>query len=148
MPFNLVTNILGSKLQLALLVAAALAVGSVYLYIKHLQSSIEKLEGDNIVLKTNNQVLKDNVEIMRQNVKELAKSNHENWKTVQSLLEERKAAQQAINNLAVATKNDREVIARLNKRLNDIIKDPSNDGVVAPALRETVRDVQETRRKP
>ncbi len=144
---NILTGILGSRLQLIALIAVVLVAGGVYFYIKHLQHSIEKLESDNTVLKTNNQVLKDNVEIMRQNVKELAKSNHENWKTVQSLLEERKAAQQAINNLAVATKNDREVIARLNKRLNEILQDPNNDGVVAPALRETIREIQETRRK-
>lgn len=122
-------------------------VGGAYFYVSGLQNKVQKLEADKLLLETNNAVLKDNVEVMRENVKTLATANHENWKTAQALIAERAEAQKAINNLSVATKNDRAVILKLNKKLDDIIKDPKNDGLVSPALRETVRDVQDTRRK-
>jgi tRNA A37 N6-isopentenylltransferase MiaA len=127
--------------------AIFILVGGSYFYVSGLQNKIQKLEADKLLLETNNQTLKDNVETMRENVKILAEANHENWKTAQALLQERAEAQKAINNLSVAAKNDRAVIVKLNNKLNEIIKDPKNDGIVSPALRETVRDVQDTRRR-
>jgi cell division protein FtsB len=152
---SLITSALGfaltgkTKLIIVAIAGALLlaAVGGAYIYVNKLKSTIAKLERDNAILTTNNEVLKENVAIMRDNVKALATANHENWKTAQALIAERAAAQAAINNLAVATKNDRDTINRLNGRLQEILKDPQNDGLVAPALRETVRDVQNTRRK-
>jgi hypothetical protein len=92
--------------------------------------------------------MQENNDVMKENMKRLATANFQNWTTAQQLLAERIEAQKAINTLAASRTNDRQTIDRLNKRLDALLKDPKNDGIVSPSLRETVRGIQQSRTQP
>lgn len=133
-------------------IAISIAVGallagavSLYAYTSKLSSKIKELETENAVLVSNNKIMQENNTVMKENMKRLATANHENWLTSQQLLAERIEAQKAINTLAASRANDKQTIERLNKRLEAMLKDPKNDGIVSPSLRETVREVQQSR---
>ena len=61
-------------------------------------------------------------------------------------MDERAPAQRAIGALAASELSNKNTILKLNEKLAKMITDPSNDGPVAPALKETVRDIQNSRK--
>jgi hypothetical protein len=113
--------------------------------VKMLTSTIENLQNEKGILIANSVILKSNNQVLQTNIQSLQSANSTNSQTIQKLIEERADAQQAINNLSATKLKDKKTIAALNKRLNDILSDPKNDGVVSPALRETIRDIQNLR---
>ena len=96
------------------------------------------LDVDNKILKENNGALKDGL-------KKLATANETNYNTAKSLLDERTKSVIAINNLAIANRLSNEKLDRLNVKIEDMLKDPKNDGPVAPVLREIIREIQKER---
>ena len=97
-----------------------------------------QLTVDNRILKENNTALKDGL-------KKLAVANQTNYDTAKQLLAERAKAAQAIANLAVANRRNGESLTRLNVKIEEMLKDPKNDGPVAPVLREVIREIQKER---
>jgi cell division protein FtsB len=129
-----------------LIIGAVLLGGGLLAWKYHsLTSEIESLTKDNGILTSNNKILQENNNVIKANMATLVDANKVNAATAQALVEERKQSQTAISTLANTTASDKAVIAKLNQKLKDLIKDPTNDGPLAPALRETVRQVQNTR---
>jgi len=148
---NTILSFLGtSKIKLIISAIVFGAVGmAIFLVVMHVSSLKEDLIKANTklaVLESNNKILQDNTEVLKENMKTFATANHTNWLTIQQLLTERSEAQKIISSLASATANDRHTISNLNKKLDELLKDPKNDGIVSPALRETVRDIQQSRK--
>ena len=119
----------------------AVILGTVY-YVHSLKKDIKTLTDDKNVLIANNSILKQNTAVLSANVKTCQSANTTNLDTIQKLTEERADSIKAINNLAASTLSDRKTISNLNAKLDDLLKDPKNDGIVSPALRETVRNIQ------
>jgi cell division protein FtsB len=132
----------GSQIKLIFLAVAATAilgtVGGTALYVRHLRGEVAELETDNRIYKQNNETLKKNVET-------LDKANTANFNTVQSLIADKAQASKAISQLAAMRQADNARFDRLNGRIQDMLKDPKNDGAVAPVLREVIREVQKAR---
>ena len=140
----------GSQVKaIAAAVAVALvlaAVGSVVWKFNSMSHQIDKLEQDKSGLMASNKILQQNVETVKENVKTVSESNAENLKTIKALMDERAPAQRAIGALAASELSNKNTILKLNEKLAKMITDPSNDGPVAPALKETVRDIQNGRK--
>jgi hypothetical protein len=131
----------------AVVVALALtAIGGTVYYIHHLKSEVAALEADKNTLEVNNKILQENNTVLKDNELKFTNANETNLRTVKSLITERAASQKVINDLAVAAQSDKQVIAGLNGKIDSMLKDPKNDGIVAPVLRETVRSIQNNRR--
>jgi predicted RNase H-like nuclease (RuvC/YqgF family) len=121
---------------------AAVAISGTLYYIHHLRTQVATLEEQKNTLEANNKILQENNIVLKDNAMKFSEANQTNLGTVKSLLSERAAAQKVINDLALASQNDKKVIASLNGKIDDMLKDPKNDGAVAPVLRETIRGVQ------
>lgn len=133
-------------IALGVLAGGILALALVFGWKYHkLLSEVKSLAADNATLTTNNKILQENNKVIKANTEVLIAANTTTASTAASLMDERKFAQIAISTLAASTVSDKAVITKLNQKLKDLIKDPSNDGPVSPALRETVRQVQNTR---
>lgn len=139
------------KIRLYLIVAA-LAVGatgifSAWFYISSLNKKIDALESANSTLTVDNKILLQNTEVLAENLKKMAEANSASEQTVKRLLKERSQAQAAVDKLAAEAAADRKIISNLNKKLDNLLADPKNDGIVSPALRETIRDIQAIRKQ-
>ena len=122
------------------------AVGGVVWKFNSMSHEIDKLEQDKSGLMASNKILQQNVETVKENIKTVSESNAENLKTIKALMDERAPAQRAIGALAASELSNKNTILKLNEKLAKMITDPSNDGPVAPALKETVRDIQNSRK--
>ena len=148
---GLIAGVGMSKFKLAVIVfLAAFLLTTVLgaaLYVRNLRSSVETLEKEKAELVASNSVLKDNNDVLRDNMKKLATANHTNYLTAQSLIKDKEAATKAISNLAAMRTADKAGYDRLTKKLEEMLKDPRNDGPVAPVLREVMREIQKERDK-
>ena len=123
----------------------AAAVGA-YFHISSLKKTIATLEDQNSSLTANNKILQSNNDVLKENNKKFSAANESNLNTVKSLMNDRAASQKIINDLASAALRDKTQIDGLNTKLQDMLKDPKNDGPVAPVLKETVRNIQGARK--
>lgn len=114
-------------------------------YIHSLKTDITALEKERDALVVNNKIYKENNDILKDGNSKLVIACNNNELTIQKLVTERKDAQRAIDVLSATSALDKQVISKLNVRLADLMKDPKNDGIVSPDLRETVRDIQNSR---
>ena len=96
---------------------------------------VEGLEVKVTQLQTDNAILKKNVET-------ITKVNETNVETNKKLLDERKDAQDAIAELAKQKTANKKKLDAANKRIDELLKDPKNNGTVAPVLRETIKSIQ------
>lgn len=151
---SIISDVLGGPFGQAKLIVTALAFGAIvasgiglYFYVGHLKSQVTTLEETQKTLEENNRILQVNVDTLKGNELKLSTANETNLGTIKSLLAERTLAQKVIDNLAVSDKSNRATIDQLNGHISALIKDPKNDGAVAPVLRETVRDIQTNRRQ-
>lgn len=135
------------QIKAALVGAAIAAAAGFGFYVHRLNVNIATLETEKTQLIANNKVLVENNKILKENVNQIIEANATTNKTVASLVAERQDASRAIANLAAATANDKQTIDKLKQDLTNLIKDPKNDGIVAPALRETVRSIQDGAKK-
>lgn len=135
----------GSKLKLiaaTIFVVALIACG---IYVKMLQRDIVDLTQQNKTLEINNTVLTGSVETLKHNQQTMLDVNDENQKTIKKLIAERQQAQKAIDDLARARESDKKALNEFKTKLEELLKDPKNDGIVSPALRETIRNIQNSR---
>lgn len=139
----------GSQVKLIILAVAATAilsaVGGTALYVRHLRSSVETLEKQKSDLIVDNKIFKDNNDVLKDNMKKLATANLTNYNTAQSLIADKAQSTRAIANLAAARVADRQSFDRLTGKIEAMLKDPKNDGPVAPVLREVIREIQKER---
>lgn len=151
--FSIIPTLLAMLPKIRLyLIVAALAVGatgifSAWFYISSLNKKIDALESANSTLTVDNKILLQNTEVLAENLKKMAEANSASEQTVKRLLKERSQAQAAVDKLAAEAAADRKIISNLNKKLDNLLADPKNDGIVSPALRETIRDIQAIRKQ-
>lgn len=136
----------GTKISVLLLVAALAVVGT-YISLKNLEirslnKQVTELHASNAKLTVDNTQLIENNKVLKANQKILTDANQVNQDTIQKLLNERAQSKQAIANLAAANQRGNEALDRLGKKIDDMLKDPQNDGLVAPILRETINQIQ------
>lgn len=123
----------------------AAAVGT-YFYVSSLNKTIQNLQDQKIALESSNKILQTNNDVLKENSKKFAAANENNLSTVKALINDRAASQKIINDLAAAALRDKTQIDGLNTQLQDMLKDPKNDGPLAPVLKETVRNIQKARK--
>ena len=130
---------IATKVMTAVLVGGLLFTGakctSVQLDLNKANKEVARLSTDNAQLIVNNATLKSNVE-------KAADANASTVEANRLLLEERSKAQALIAELSKRQQKQKADLAAANKKIDDMVKDPKNEGSVAPVLRETLRDIQ------
>lgn len=101
-------------------------------------TNIKNLTVDNEILKSNNGTLKENL-------KRTADANATTYETAQKLLQERDDTQKIIDSLSVKARSEKALLSRLMGQIDQLSKDPKNEGVLAPVLKETIREIQKAR---
>jgi cell division protein FtsB len=139
----------GTKFTVYLMLAVLLGAGG-YSGFKAFQAGklrreVTTLTEKNTSLTVDNTVLKENNAVLKDQVHQLATANFSNYQSAKALTEERSANVIAVQALAANQKRNLDALDRLNKKVEDMIKDPKNDGEVAPVLREIVREIQKER---
>jgi len=128
-------------------VAVGAYVGIQKVEISSLKKEVATLTEERNNLTVDNKVLKENNTTLKDGLKKLAVANQTNFDTAKQLLEERGKATQAIANLAAANRVSNQKLDRLSVKIEEMLKDPKNDGPVAPVLREVLREIQKERTK-
>lgn len=147
---NPFTNLVGGLRTIAIfaIVASIVAtIAGVFFKLSSMASQISSLQEEKTQLVASNTALQQNVEVLKGNIITIQDANTANLKTIQALLKERKDAQAAINLLASTQKADRQHLENLNRQLESLSKDPKNNGLVAPVLKETIRGIQLGKKK-
>lgn len=133
--------------MIAVLVAGGAYIGAKEVQVYQLNKKVEILEKEKNKLVVDNKILEENNEVFRENMKKLATANFTNWTTAKALIDERAKAADTIANLAAANRRTKESLDRISKTIEDVLKDPNNDGPIAPVLREVIREIQKERAK-
>ena len=100
-----------------------------------LQTQVTTLTANNKIIQENNDVLKSDL-IAAQDV------NATDNKTITDLLNERNDAKTAVDTLSAQSRANKQVIGTLQSNLDNLRKNPANDGVLSKDLRETIRGIQ------
>ena len=87
--------------------------------------------------------LETNTDTLRQNYLTCQSANTTNSETIDSLIAERDDAKAAVEALAAQKAKDDLYIDRLEERIAAARRDPTQNGPLAPVLRETIREIQE-----
>lgn len=95
------------------------------------------------LLEANVKTLETNTDTLRQNYLTCQSANSTNSETIESLITERDDAKKAIEALAIQKAKDDWYIDQLEDRIGIARRDPSQNGPLAPVLRETIRELQE-----
>jgi len=138
-------TIFSSTRSIIITIVILLAAGSLW-YVHSLRSDIQELTSTNSILTTNNKTLTDNNKTLKDNLTVVSSANNENLKTVDQLKSERADAQRAIDKLNTLSKNDKVALNVLSNRVDELIKNPLNDGALSPVLKETMRGIQDNRK--
>lgn len=97
---------------------------------------ITRLEG-------NVATLEANTDTLRQNYLTCQSANATSSETIDALIAERDDAKAAVEALAAQKAKDDWYIDRLEERIAAARRDPTQNGPLAPVLRETIRELQE-----
>ena len=108
---------------------------------------VNSLQAKNVVLTTDNEILKQNNVTLKAAVKDVTDANSANLTTIKQLVEERKDSQAAIESLARSQAKDKDALKKASAKIDEMIKNPANEGKVAPVLAETIRDIQARNKK-
>jgi hypothetical protein len=127
---------LGTKIAMFVLAASLiLSVGSCTYKAVELTSAQHQVT----TLQQDIGTLNANIGILKQNQVTLKSTNDANLQTIAALVKERKDAQQAIDNLAKQKQVEHAKAETANKRIEELLKNPANNGKVAPVLGETLK---------
>jgi cell division protein FtsB len=137
---NLIPGVSQAKLIIGGVVLAALI--GVGVTIKWQHSTIQELRADKTLLEANSKTLVDNTNTLRDNYLACSTANKTTLETIAALKKERQDAIDALERLAATRRNDQFRIDSLNKLLDNLRRNPANNGPVAPVLRETIREIQ------
>lgn len=94
-------------------------------------------------LEGNVKTLETNTDTLRQNYLTCQSANTTNSETIDALIAERDDAKAAVEALAAQKAKDDWYIDRLEERIGAARRDPTQNGPLAPVLRETIRELQE-----
>lgn len=143
-----ISNLIPGVSQLKLIAWGVAAAGVVVLmiWIGLMRGEIKDLRNENVILAQNNKVLQENNATIKKNLDTVRSTNEENLKTIIALEKERDDAKKAVAELAKKEKSNIKTIGELKDKLEEMEKNPANNGALAPALRETIRGIQETGR--
>lgn len=140
-----------TKVAVIIAIVASLGLGgSMFLAkrdFKALQKKHDVLTETNQQLETNNAILKQNNLTLKSSLDTAAEANQVSATANKKLLDERKSAKEAIDAIARSKAKDRDALNAANKKIDEMLKNPKNDGVVAPVLSETIRDIQKRGKK-
>lgn len=149
LPLTTLGTPLGLKIAGGIILALVIGFGAYIavqkIEINGLKKDVAALTEQRNNLDVDNKILKENNTALKDGLKKLATANETNYNTAKSLLDERSKSVVAINNLAIANRLSNEKLDRLNVKIEDMLKDPKNDGPVAPVLREIIREIQKER---
>lgn len=126
-----------------LFTAAASSFGYAYL----MKREVQRLNTEQGITLAANAILEKNAETLTENNNTLREANSTNLRTIEDLLNERKDATKIIAMLSDMNARDKNAANALRKSLAEMAKDPTNDGSIAPILRETIRNIQNERAK-
>lgn len=129
------------------LISCLVFIGIREIEIGRLNKQIAALQKENNNLVVDNKILKENNLVLKENLKTLADANDANVATAKALLAERNKSVEAINNLAQSNNRNKEAFDRINKKLEELLSDPKNDGPVAPVLKDVIKEIQKERAK-
>jgi hypothetical protein len=107
---------------------------------KRLIAEANELRAENLTLKHNANVLSGNIDVLQ-------KVNSGNIETIRRLTQERSDSKKAIESLSQRAANDELAINMMSDRIKEMLNNPKNDGEVAPILKETIKAVQQERKK-
>lgn len=137
---NLIPGVSQAKL-IAYAIAGAAIIGFVWWIVwmvGELGDRAEKIT----LLEANVKTLETNTDTLRQNYLTCQSANTTNSETIDALIAERDDAQKAIAALAEQKAKDDWYIDHLEDRIGIARRDPSQNGPLAPVLRETIREIQ------
>lgn len=97
-------------------------------------------------LETNVETLTKNTDILRQNYLTCQSANSTNADTIAALQQERDDAEAAVKALAEQKAKDDWYIDQLEDRIGIQRRDPTQNGPLAPVLRDTIKEIQERNR--
>jgi uncharacterized protein HemX len=129
--------------MLKLLVGAFAVIVLLIGVIAYQHKSVKLVKAESAALRQNISTLTQNVAVLQFNYLECQSANSENSETIDNLLKERTESQAAIMSLASQKESDLKKIASLQSTVDQLRKDPKNNGALAPVLRETIRQIQE-----
>lgn len=140
----MIGKIITSKIGIGLI--CALVIGLIFssLMLKNANLKQEILEKDVTLVKQKSdiQFLSNNIATLRKNVSELTKINESNEKLISQLTADAVQSKIAIDDLLKKNKQRTEQTQNLQNQIEQLKKNPSNDGSVSPVLRETIRSIQ------
>jgi hypothetical protein len=142
---DLIPGVEEVRMVIAGIVLLAVLGGIGYVWWTH--EELSALRTANATLTSNNKILQENNDVIKNNFNVCTNANVTNQATVQSFLKERESSQIAITSLAQQKKAGDAIIGNLQQKLSAMEKDPANNGVLAPDLRETIRGIQAARSK-
>ena len=128
----------GAVIALVLLCAGGYFYITQRVQISHLNSKVINLVQENDILTENNATLKLNQVTLEE-------VNKQTYAALQALKVERAKAKAAVEALALERERTAKALSDLQAKIEEMRKDPKNDGPVAPVLRETIRDIQTQR---
>lgn len=126
------------------IIALVLASVGCYFFITQ-RSEIKNLNNKMVSLAEQNEILVKNNGILKQNQIALEDANKQTYAALLALKAERKKAQAAIAEMARERKRTSQAMEELQAKIDEMRKDPNNNGPVAPVLRETIREIQNAR---
>lgn len=128
------------KLGLSVLVLAA---GLVFVgYFTYLYHTVDVLKEKNQEISTQLVQATGALQAVRDNANKCYESNSENKKTIELLLATRQAALDQLGKLEKSKVDNAKKLNELKIKIDEMAKDKSNDGPVAPVLKETLRALQ------
>lgn len=140
----MIGKIITSKIGIGLI--CALVIGLIFssLMLKNANLKQEILEKDVTLVKQKSDIefLSNNIATLRKNVSELTKINESNEKLISQLTADAVQSKIAIDDLLKKNKQRTEQTQNLQNQIEQLKKNPSNDGSVSPVLRETIRSIQ------
>lgn len=140
----MIGKIITSKIGIGLI--CALVIGLIFssLMLKNANLKQEILKKDVTLVKQKSDIefLSNNIATLRKNVSELTKINESNEKLISQLTADAVQSKIAIDDLLKKNKQRTEQTQNLQNQIEQLKKNPSNDGSVSPVLRETIRSIQ------
>jgi chromosome segregation ATPase len=132
--------ITGTFFRLTTIAGAVISIALGALYWSA-SKKLDDLQKQVIHLSTQKQLLAANNATLKSNLDKVIEANRQNDETLKKLQRERKISQEAIDALIKSREVERSKAEEANKKIDEMLKNPENNGTVAPVLRETLRDI-------
>jgi Tfp pilus assembly protein PilO len=129
-------------IRIGLATVLAVAIIAFFGYFVYLHHEVKDLKTTNIEISAKLKISDDNLAVATANANKCYESNAENKKTISKLLVNQELSVQEMKNLVYANEASKKQLKNLNSKINEMAKDPSNDGEISPILKETLRTLK------